>query len=255
MQGPEITLDKVLNSKVYVTENSQISFGSPRQFIEPFLEKFTRANLNVTFKTNVSQRVANKEAEGDVVNEAFGRVVVEAKLPAQYTVHAHDSVIGMVYSLDTLKPVIKVYSGQNAWACTNLAIFGARYVHEIQILSGYNGAYEKAFEYIDGVTAQLARFQQIYEAMNDTVLNNEQINEFIGKLLRECNRNKAIGTTPIMSAVKDLDDPKSKYAIQHGHTSQWNIYSAITQYVTDKVDILEKATKTSLISNLFVPSL
>jgi hypothetical protein len=245
----DLTLDKVLSSKVYVHEKSQISFGSPRQYIEPFLEKF--ANLNVQWKVNVSERVANKEVEGNV-NEAFGRVLIEAKFPQQFCAHDHDSVIGMVYALDLQKPVIKIYSGQNAWACTNLAIFGGRYVHQVEILSGYQSVYDKGLEYVEGMTQQLARFQELYQRMNDTTYEGDDINKIIGYLLRQGYANKQIGTTPVLSALKDLEEPKSKYAIREGKTTQWNLYSALTQYVTDKVDILEKASKTTLISNLFV---
>jgi hypothetical protein len=246
----DITLDSVLNSKVYVHEKSQISFGSPRQYIEPFLEKFV--NLGVNFRVDVSDRVANKEADSGKTNEAFGRVLIEAKFPAQYCAHDHDSVIGMVYALDLQKPVIKIYSGENAWACTNLAIFGGRYIHQVEILSGYQSVYDKGLEYVDGLTQQLARFQQLYERMNDTVYEGDDINRIIGFLLRQGYSNKQIGTTPVLSALKDLEDNKSRYAIRENKTSQWNLYSALTQYCTSKVDILEKASKTVMLSNLFV---
>ncbi|MFN9451143.1 MAG: hypothetical protein ACK58U_15985 [Rubrivivax sp.] len=247
-----ITLEKVLSSKVYVQEKSQISFGSPKQYIEPFLEKLN--NAGATFRVAVSERSANKEESGQT-NEAFGRVLVEAKLPQEYTAFEHDSVIGLVYALDTQKPVIKVYSGQNAWACTNLAIFGASYLHEVQIMQGYSSVYEKALTYVEEVGEQLTKFKRNYETLNNRILRGNQIDEQIGYLLRESYRNKQIGTTPIISAVKDLEDPKTRYGIQNDETTQWNIYSAVTQYVTDKVDIAEKASKTVMISKLFLTEL
>jgi hypothetical protein len=243
-----INLDTVLNSKVYVKENSQISFGSPRQYVEPFLEKLK--DTNVTYRVDVSDRVANKEITGET-NEAYGRVLVEAKFPTNYCAYDHDSVIGLVYSLDTQKPVIKIYSGENAWACTNLAIFGARYIHQVEILQGTSSIYEKALEYVDGLVEQLRRFKELYERMNEKIYRNEEIDTVVGHLLREGMKNKQIGTTPILSAVKDLEEPKSKYAIRDGSTSQWNVYSAITQYITDKVDIADKASKTVMVSKLF----
>jgi len=244
----KVNLDEVLNSKVYVKENSQISFGSPRQYVEPFLEKLH--NTGATFRVDVSDRVANREVTGET-NEAYGRVLVEAKFPNEYCAYDHDSVIGLVYSLDTQKPAIKIYSGENAWACTNLAIFGARYIHQVEILQGTSSVYEKALEYVEGLTEQLRRFKELYERMNEKVYRDEEINTVVGHLLREGLRNKQIGTTPILSAVKDLEEPKSKYAIRDNSTTQWNMYSAITQYITDKVDIADKASKTVMISKLF----
>jgi len=252
MQGKTIDIEQILSSKVYIGEKSLVNFGSPRQYIEPFLEKFTKAGLKLDFKVSVSERVANRESESETVNEAYGRVAIVAQLPVEFTKHNHNSNIGLVYALDTAKPTIRVYSGEEAWACTNLAIFGAKYVHEVPIMSGIESAYEKTFEYIEGLNEQLAKFQLIYEKMNDIQYNQEDINRTIGRLLRATNKNKAIGTTPIMSMVQDLDNPKSRYAITDGKTTQWNMYSAITDYVTNKVDIFEKATKTQLISNLFV---
>ena len=143
----ELTLNKVLESKVYLSEKSMVNFGSPRQYIEPFLEKIERSGLNPTFKVSVSDRIANKEAESEVLNEAFGRVMVEAKLPAEFSMFNHDSVIGMVYALDTVKPSMRIYSGENARACLNLCIFGAKYVHEVPIMSGISSIYEKGLEY------------------------------------------------------------------------------------------------------------
>jgi len=136
----DVSLDQVLNSKVYVKEDSLISFGSPRQYIEPFVEKLQGITNN--FRVSVSDRVANKEESGSI-NEAYGRVLIEAKLPNEFCAYDHDSVIGMVYVLDTQKPTMRVYSGENAWACTNLSIFGARYIHQVELLQGNSSIYEK----------------------------------------------------------------------------------------------------------------
>ena len=77
----DVSLDQVLNSKVYVKEDSLISFGSPRQYIEPFVEKLQGITNN--FRVSVSDRVANKEESGSI-NEAYGRVLIEAKLPNEF---------------------------------------------------------------------------------------------------------------------------------------------------------------------------
>lgn len=245
-----MTMTDILNSKVYMKENSSISFGSPRQYIEPFLEKLK--DIKATYRVGVSERVANKDANSNIVNEAYARVLIEAKLPPEFCMKDHDSVIGLVYSLDTQKPTMRIYSGENAWACTNLAIFGARYIHTIELIQGIGSVYEKALEYVEGIMEQLTRFQLIYERMNDKIYSGDDINTIMGHLLRESYRNKQIGTTPVLSALKELEDNNSKYGIREDRTSQWNIYSALTQYVTDKVDILDKSSKTVMLSNLFV---
>jgi len=249
MEANILTLDQILSSKVYVKENSQISFGSPRQYIEPFLEKLK--DTGATYRVAVSDRVANREESGGL-NEAYGRVVIEAKFPNIFCAHEHDSVIGMVYALDTQKPSMKIYSGQNAWACTNMSIFGARYVHAVELLQGTSSIYDKSLEFIDSMTLQVRQFSNIYERMNEKIYQGDEIDRITGYLLREGTRNKLLGTSPVLSAIRDLDDNKSRYAIKDNKTSQWNYYSALTQYVTDKVDIVDKATKSVLLSKLFV---
>ena len=254
MQGLEIPLTELMESKTYIGDNTMIKFGSPQEYIEPFIEKFN-AVPGTEFIVNVSGRSANKENDSDKINQAFGRVAVIAKMPQQYCIHDHDTNIGITYALDIAKPVIKVYAGQNAWACTNLAIFGAKYVHSVDLMQNGPSVYPKIQEYLDSATEQLAKFQEIYERMNDRIFQGKEINEVIGYILRNASKDKGIGTTAVLSAVKDLDDTKSKYAIKEDKTSQWNIYAAITDYVTRKVDAFEKPSKTQLIGNLFVTNI
>lgn len=249
----QLQVDEILRSKIYMKENSAVSFGSPRQYIEPFLEKFS-VLPGVTFSVRVSDKVANREEDGKA-NEAYGRVLVEAKLPSVYSLNEHDSVIGMVYALDTQKPVMKVYSGENAWACTNLSIFGARYIQQVELLQGVTTIYDRAVEYLEGVDKQLERFKVLHEKMNGHIYKGDEINEITGYLLRQGIKNKQIGLTPITEAVRSIDDPKSKYSIRNDEISQWTMYNAITQFITDKVDIAEKASKSVMVSKLFVNEL
>lgn len=245
----QLTVTDVLKSKVYVNEKGGVNFASPRQYIEPFLEKFKNIS-GVDIDVKVSGSVINKE-EDDTVNVAYSRVGVKVTLPENYKINGHNSVIGMVYALDTAKPIMKVYSGEDAEACLNLSIFGAQYFHSVEILAGTASIYERAELYIDGVEKQLAEFQKIYERLNDLQYKDGEIDKIMGYLLRSCYANKYIGTNPVLAALKDLENPKSVYAIKENKTSAWNIYSAMTQYITDKVDIADKPTKTVMVSNLF----
>jgi hypothetical protein len=244
-----IELDELLKSKIYVPENRGVNFDSPRRYVEPFLEKF-KAVSGVTYDVQVSGAVENME-ENETLNSAYARVLVEAKLPQEFDAYEHSSVIGMVYALDIIKPNLRVYSGEDAWACLNLCIFGAQNVFSVDLTAGISPAYERASDYVIKVSEQLAKFQKTYERMNDVVYKGTQIDQALGYLLRESYANKSIGTNAVLSALKDLESSKSRYAIKDGTTTQWNMYSAITQYITDKVDIKEKAEKTQMVSNLF----
>ena len=248
MNNEIITLDKVLDSNTYVKENSGLSYKAPREYIEPFIEKID--GLVKEYKVSVGARAANIDDE-DKTQVAYGRVLVEAKLKESYDIENHSSTIGLVYALDTQKPVFKVYSGRQAWACTNLCIFNAEHVYKSELLQGIQEIYTNARKYGETVEGQIAKFNERYTSMCNNEMTSDQIERAIGKLLVEFQSNKEIGTTALLSATKELYNAKSVYAINDGKTSEWNMYSAITQYITDKVDIVEKASKTLLISEVF----
>lgn len=243
-----LTLEQILNSKIYVKDGAGVAFQSPREYIEPFLTAVQ--SLSPTFEVAISGRNANKN-EDNTINESFARVHVCAKLPNEYCVEEHNSVIGLVYGLDTQKPVMKVYAGRDAWACTNLAIFRADHVHQVELVQGTATIYEKAARFAELVPEHIQQFVQKVKAMKDRQYEGPEIDRVIGRLLRESLNNKFVGTTPVLAAVQSMEDAKSVYAIRENKTTQWNMYSAVTQYVTDKVDIVDKPTKTVLISNIF----
>jgi hypothetical protein len=246
----KLLLDDVLNSKIYIKDNVGIQFQSPASYIEPFLLSLNK--LSPSYEIEVSGRVANKNSTDTSINEAFARVKVEAKLPAEYNIHEHDTVVGLVYALDIGKPVMKVYTGQNAWACTNLCIFRADQIHQIELMQGVSTIYDKTKTFSERITEQVRDFSERLTQMKERQYAGDEIDEVIGKLLRKSIESKgSVGTTPIVSAAQSLFDKSSVYGIKDNKTSEWNIYSALTQYLTDKADLLDRATKTLYVSNMF----
>lgn len=244
-----LTLDTILNSKTYVPEKAGLAFRSPKEYIEPFLE-IVRTLTN-EFKVEVSGRTANANEDASV-NESFARVKIEAQLPAEYQIMEHTSVIGMVYGLDTAKPVMKLYSGRNAWSCTNLAIFNADHLMSVEMMQGIAPIYEKAKSFSAQAADHIKEFAEKVQRMkNRERVGKPQIDEVVGGLVRLAIANKAVGTTPILNATQALYDKNNVYAIRDERTTDWNIFSAVTQYITDKVDIVDKATKTLYVSGMF----
>lgn len=242
-------LNDILNSKIFVAEKSAINFLSPRDYINPFIDVVS--SLNPTYEVAVSGVSANKNQENNEINQSFGRVKIEAKLPIEYSIEEHDSVIGIVYALDIQKPIMRIYSGRNAWACTNLAIFNAEHLHTVELLQGVGSIYQKASSFTTSITTQIEQFANKVRTMKNIELSQKQTDEVIGNLLRKAIANKTVGTTPIISAAQSLYDKNGKYSMIDGKTTEWNIYSAVTQYITDKVDIVDKAFKTVHIGSMF----
>lgn len=245
-----MTVQEILDTNTYVKDGSAISFKSPKDYIEPFIEKVSSVVDN--FVVSTSQRVANIDQE-DKSQESFARVLIEGYLPVSPELKAigHEPVIGLVYGLDTQKPIIKVYAGNKTKACTNLCVFNADFIHEAELIKGTESIYKNAQLYAQNYAEMNEDFLRTYNLMNETEYVGTEIDRMIGALLRESIANRAIGNTCVVSAARELYDHKSKYSIKENTTSEWNMYSAVTQFVTDKVDIIDKASKTLLISNMF----
>lgn len=243
-----MTLDEVMKSNAFIKNDSAMQFKSPADYIGPFVDIVSK--ITNVFEVHVSGRVANNNEEIGI-QESFPRISVIAKLPAEYNKEGHHYTIGMVYALEIQKPVMKVFNGPRADACLNLAIFNARQVHSVEMLSGVSIIYENAKKYIDTIEAENKEFVERYHRMRETKYVGTKLDAAIGRLLFESMINTGIGTTPILSAAKDLIEPKSVYFAKENTSTEWNLYSAVTEYISRKVDIIDKATKTLLISQVF----
>lgn len=154
-----LTMTDVLDSRTYVRPNTEISFGSPRQLITPFLEVFGNIDQTVV---KVQSPITNENDDGSL-NIAYPRVVVEKTIES--IVPDFNSVIGMIYALDTQVPVIKIYSGHNAHACTNLTIFNSGAVFEKTLLNGYQAVYKVANDYLEQKEEEEEEFQIVHSRL------------------------------------------------------------------------------------------
>ena len=248
-------LEQVLASKIYVKEGSAIQFRSPRQYLQPFVDNINTRMSNgssviTPFKVSVSGTVVNKE-EDQTRNEAFARVLLEARLPASYDVRNHYCTIGILYVLDIQKPFVKVYMGRKASACLNLCIFGAEEVYQQELTGNAESVYEKAIEFVTLARETQVEFERKVGILQDAILDQHQIDEVLGYLLRKANINK-VGTSAIIYGMKELYNPKSIYSVEEGvGTNAWNVFGSMSQYITDKTDIMDKANKTLQLAELF----
>lgn len=241
-------LSEVLATKIYVKENGSVDFKSPGAYIEPFLEavRYNGKEADVTIKTQGDVINSN---EGGSMNIAYPRVNIEVR--TNHSVEGFQSVIGMIYALDLQKPEIKIYTGQNAHACTNLTIFNADGVYTQSLLGGFGTVYNHATEYLNKKEAEAAEFKEILDNLTNTLMSTEELNEEIGRILRAGSKTK-IGTSPIVQASNRLDDRESIYYVHPGaRCSKMNLYDAITQSFTNSKNILDRPTQTIQLSKLF----
>jgi hypothetical protein len=236
-------LQELLDSKIYVKPNGGMTFKTPDEYLSPFIDMVSPFTTDFRIAVDAESRNANEDSTENV---AYGRVVVEAKLPQAYTSLDHDTVIGIIYALDTQKPVIKAYTGQVAWACTNLSIFNADNIFEASLLANTNAVYDKLKRYTGKLNEGLEEWINIVNNLKTVEYNENALNEKIGYMLRKSQKQNF--TTAVIAATKDLDNAKSVYAVKGGTTD-------VTQYITDKVSIVEKPDRTLFAGSLFEPEL
>lgn len=236
-----IKVEELLSSKVYVRESSSINFRSPAQYLEPFLEMVQPIAREISVEVN--NPVINAEESGKM-NIAYPRVKVEARLGNPIT--GFHSVLGFIYALDTQIPIAKVYSGQSVTACLNLTIFNAEELYEQNLLGNSKEIYNRAMMFKQGKEKQVEEYSKIYKSMTESSLTVEGLNQLLGKLLVRGSRTK-LGTSPVVGAAKLLVDPKTMYYVNEGpdfNCSQWNVFNAVTQSLTDSTDPVIRPNKT-----------
>ncbi|MCL6099783.1 MAG: hypothetical protein M1391_14550, partial [Bacteroidetes bacterium] len=149
------------------------------------------------------------------INTAYPRVVIEAHTGQQ--IEGYDSVLGMIFALDLQNPVIKVYTGQNAHACTNLTIFQADHVSEHSLMNNYSDIYQKVESYVQNKELEIAKFLEIRKKLINEFYNEEQLKNELGRLLlATTKKNSKIGYGAIAGASKLIQEPDSIYYLRPG---------------------------------------
>lgn len=230
-------LSELLETKRFI--KGGVQFGTPSEYINPFIDIAGAMFPNISVRT--SGKVENGEDDGDL-NTAYARGLVEM---TGSNVDGIKSIFGILYSLDTQKPIYKIYAGTEVVACTNLCVFRADELFTGFILDGMS----KGIIFAKQVISQYEKIFQEYMKIQKSLENNiVKTHDILGKLLNYSIKNNYLGTTPIVYAAKELQSSDSPYYAKDNECSMWNIFNAITQNLSHKADIADKASKTALLS-------
>jgi len=245
----DLALEDILNSKIYVKESGAVSFKAPSEYIGQFVEAGEKVNAD--WRIKVADPVINEEVTG-ARNIAYPRVMVEADMGE--LIPDFKAVVGMVYALDLQKPVIKTYTGFNVSGCINLTIFNADNLYQQELLGDYESVYNMARKYISEKQNDVLDFKEKFNKLATTNLTEPQLNELLGRMLRQSKRTR-LGVSPIIGAAKLLDDSSSNYYVRPDGKfgcTQFNVYNAVTQILTDSNDITDRANKTIQLARLIM---
>lgn len=254
----ELTLKQALQGKA--TQIKGKEYFSTEAYITPFLERMYKFTDNFIINAIPANQISlTSEGEMNMEDMVYNRMWIQAVIPDDCGFDNHDRVIGMVYGLDTRKPVAKLYVGGLNRACCNLCVFSPSFlnVQELEPETAINfGPINNLLELTSDVTATLKRLSETEVVYNEQIINEnlgQWIHNTIDKQYSTQYGKIKIGATTAISAFKLLyKDKDSPYYVKPGYsTDMFTIYNAFTQCITDdKRDIINKFEKTLLIKDI-----
>ena len=256
----KIEVDELL--KGLATKIRDKEFFQTEAYVEPFLERMQKITNKFEVQVKLPEQITvTKKEDLDFDNITYNRVWIQAILPDSYTVENHAEVIGMVYGIDTRKPIAKFYRGGLNMACTNLCVFNPSML-SVQELKPSEAL---SFRPLDSIMDKANEIRAFLNKLHGIVFprNTEFINEQLGKWIRNSMHNKyengfspvKLGVPNIIDAYKLLfEDAKSPYyvASDRSGTDMFNVYNAFTEVISnkDQKDIINKCEKVLLLKDI-----
>lgn len=254
----EITIDELLKGKA--TRIKKNEYLKTEAYVTPFLNKMSKFTNDFRVQVKLPDQVTKTiDGEIDMDDITYNRVWIQAVMPEEYAFDNHQEVVGMVYGLDTRKPVVKLYKGGLNMACTNLCVFNPSFlnVQELEPEKTIN------FSSVDTLMSQTNDLKIWLEKLHkeEFKITPDNVNESMGRWINNCwdtAWNKGYGTVKVsdslvLGASKLLfrDEESPYYVGKDTTTDMFNVYNAFTQMITnDNKDIMNKFEKTYLVKDI-----
>ena len=255
----EIDLNTLLQGKATIIKGKE--YFSTEKYVTPFLERMSKFTDDFRIQAKLPNQISiTKKEDLNLEDTVFTRVWIQAVLPDEYCFNNHKEIIGMVYGLDTRKPVVKLYKGALNMACLNLCVFNPSFlnIQELEPERPIN------FKCIQTLMEQTSDIKDWLNKLSNTEVPYEQnsINENLGYWVRKTLVSSydtgygkvKLATSTAIDAYKLLYEKKeSPYFVNPGQpTTMFNIYNAFTEIISnvDNKDIMNKAEKTLLLKEI-----
>ena len=247
----EITLEQALaGNRTRIKDNEYLPTS---EYILPFIDRMSKYTDKFIINAIQPNQITIDTNNGD--NITYNRMWIQAVMPDECGYDNHDRVVGLVYGLDTRKPVSKLYVGGLNRACCNLCVFSPSF------LSVQELAPESAIDFrpIKNLLEQTSNVKNILTELANTEVPYDEslINENLGRWVRNTMEKQFTGqfgkvkvaTSVAIDAFNLLyRNSDSPYYVNPGYsTDMFNVYNAFTQVLTDDTrDIINKCEKTLL---------
>lgn len=255
----KLELSELLKGKA--TKIKDKEYFQTEAYVTPFLERMQKITSDFRVEVKLPDQITvTKKEDLDFDDVTYNRVWIQAVLPESYTVENHDEVIGMVYGIDTRKPVAKFYRGGLNRACTNLCIFSPSYLAVQEMKS----AEAISFKSLDNIMDKANEIKVWLEKLHSISFSRDyvNINESLGRWVRNALHVKyengfspvKLGVPNVVDAYKLLfEDAKSPYYVSADRdTDMFNVYNAFTEIISnkDQKDIINKCEKVLLLKDI-----
>ena len=258
----DITIDQLMLGKG--TKIKDKEFFPTEAYVTPFLERMSKYTNDFRIQARLPDQISiTKKEDLNLEDTVFNRVWIQAVLPNEFSFNNHQEVIGMVYGLDTRKPIVKIYRGALNMACLNLCVFNPSFleVHELEPESPIN------FRGLQSLMEQVSDIKSWLDRLSETFITYEEnvINENLGLWVRNAlstsfdngyGKVKLSASTAVDAYKLLYEKEDSPYFVKPGEaTSMFNVYNAWTQIITDDTrDIMNKMEKTLLLKDILTLS-
>lgn len=255
----KLTIDELLKGKATVIKGKE--YFNTEAYVTPFLERMSKFTNNFEIQAKLPDQMSlTKKEDLNLEDTVFNRVWIQAIMPEEYSFDNHQEVIGLVYGLDTRKPVAKIYRGALNMACLNLCVFNPTFLN-VQELEPERPISLKCIQPLMEQTSDIKAWLERL-SNTDVPYDEKLINESLGLWVRRTLNSSydtgygkvKIATSVAIDAYKLLYEKKdSPYFVQPGQpTTAFNVYNAFTELITnvDTRDIMNKAEKTLLLRDI-----
>ena len=255
----ELTIEELLTGKGTIIKGKE--YFSTEAYVTPFLERMSKFTNDFRIQAKLPDQISiTKKEDLNLEDIVFNRVWIQAVLPEEYSFENHKEVVGLVYGLDTRKPVAKVYRGALNMACLNLCVFNPEFLNAQEIEPERPISFkciQPLMEQVSDIKAWLDKLSSIEVEYNEALIN-ENLGLWVRRTLNSSYDAKygkvKLATSTAVDAYKLLYEKKdSPYFVQPGQsTTMFNVYNAFTELITnvDTRDIINKTEKTLLLKDI-----
>lgn len=241
----EITLSELLKGKPTVIKGKE--FLATKDYVQTFIDEMSVFTKKFIVNVQEPPQIILTNAERETT---YNRVWIQAIMPESYNIENLNEIYHFIYGLDTRIPVYKIFRSYGS------CVFDAECL---------------TINKIEGETAPVYSIKPIMECTNNILpiiqqmkhsfLETEEKHKTLGELIEKAmlyEYNNIGGKTKLSPnmVIKAYEcvymDSFSKYYV--GKTEQssvWNYFSAFTDLIDDKKDLINFFEKNHLVYLLF----